>query len=108
MTFDEVLGRSTKCCSARAGLLRGIKRRFALDDEYLEDLKEELIVCQVLEIADEDGKVLVWNGEAATCGGTSLSRLPAQSPAPAATRPPSGRAYPCRASGDGSAWSHRR
>ena len=40
---------------------RGLKRRSALDDEYLEDLKEELIGAKHLAI-DEDGRFLVWIG----------------------------------------------
>jgi predicted ATPase/class 3 adenylate cyclase len=42
---------------------RALKREFALDDEYLEDLKAELIDAKHVAI-DEDGKVLVWVGEA--------------------------------------------
>ncbi len=39
-----------------------MKRRFELDDSYLEDLKAELIDAE--QVAhDEDGKVLVWTGE---------------------------------------------
>ncbi|HET8933230.1 MAG TPA: adenylate/guanylate cyclase domain-containing protein [Polyangiales bacterium] len=38
---------------------RALKRRFELDDEYLEDLKEELIVARGVA-RDEDGRVLVW------------------------------------------------
>ena len=41
---------------------RALKRQFALDDEYLEDLKTELIDTKRLAI-DEEGKVLVWVGE---------------------------------------------
>ena len=41
---------------------RALKREFTLDDEYLEDLKAELIETKHLAI-DEDGKVLVWTGE---------------------------------------------
>jgi len=37
---------------------RALKRRFALDDEYLEDLKAELIQAKKLAV-DEDGTVLV-------------------------------------------------
>jgi predicted ATPase/class 3 adenylate cyclase len=37
----------------------------ALDDDYLEDLKDELIYAKRLAV-DEDGKVLVWTGEAAS------------------------------------------
>ncbi|MBI3757326.1 MAG: AAA family ATPase [Deltaproteobacteria bacterium] len=38
---------------------RALKRQFSIDDEYLEDLKAELIDAKKAAI-DEDGKVLVW------------------------------------------------
>ncbi len=41
---------------------RALKREFGLDDDYVEDLKAELIEVQRIA-ADEDGKVLVWIGE---------------------------------------------
>ena len=41
---------------------RALKREFGLDDDYVEDLKAELIEAQRIA-ADEDGKVLVWIGE---------------------------------------------
>jgi hypothetical protein len=41
---------------------RILKRRFNLDDEYLEDLKAELIKAKGVAV-DEDGEVLVWTGE---------------------------------------------
>ena len=41
---------------------RALKRQFGLDDDYLEDLKAELITAQRLAI-DEQGAVLVWAGE---------------------------------------------
>jgi hypothetical protein len=34
-----------------------LKRRFSLDDDYLEDIKEEVIYAKRLAV-DEDGKVL--------------------------------------------------
>ena len=40
-----------------------LKRRFNLDDDYLQDLKDELIGAQRLAV-DEDGKILVWAGTA--------------------------------------------
>jgi class 3 adenylate cyclase len=40
---------------------RTLKRRFELDDEYVEDLKAELIDAEHVA-HDEDGKVLVWRG----------------------------------------------
>jgi len=44
---------------------RILKRRFALDDNDLEDLKEDLIYAKKLAV-DEDGRVLVWMGDADT------------------------------------------
>jgi class 3 adenylate cyclase len=41
---------------------RALKREFELDDDYIEDLKEEIIKARRLAI-DEDGAVLVWTGE---------------------------------------------
>src|SRR3989449_6859436 len=41
---------------------RALKREFDLDDEYIEDLKTELIQAKRLA-RDEDGIVLVWTGE---------------------------------------------
>lgn len=40
---------------------RALKREFALDDEFLEDLKAEIIDAKRLA-SDENGKVLVWTG----------------------------------------------
>ena len=40
---------------------RALKRRFDLDDDYLEDLKAEIIKAQRLAV-DEGGEVLVWVG----------------------------------------------
>src|SRR5262249_9475928 len=41
---------------------RLLKREFALDDETLEDLKDELIYAQKLAV-EEDERVLVWIGD---------------------------------------------
>src|SRR5690349_1886264 len=43
---------------------RALKRELDLDDEYIEDLKTELIKAKRLA-RDEDGIVLVWIGEGA-------------------------------------------
>jgi class 3 adenylate cyclase/predicted ATPase len=53
---------------------RALKRQFALDDEDLEALKDELIYAKQLAV-DEDGRVLVW------IGGTSIAP-PTVSPVP--------------------------
>ena len=81
--------RSESCCSSEGRVTyRALKRRFDLDDEYLEDLKGELINAKRLAV-DEDGEVLVWTG-GATKGETAkgqveqppASSLTAQTPDP--------------------------
>ena len=62
MTFDEVLTQVRELLQSKSRVAyRALKRRFYFDDEYLEDLKAELIDAE--QVAhDEDGKVLVWTG----------------------------------------------
>jgi class 3 adenylate cyclase len=66
MTFDEILAQVRELLQREERVsYRALKRRFDLDDDYLEDLKAELIDAKHLAV-DEDGKVLVWTGEPAT------------------------------------------
>ena len=66
MTFDELLTQVLELLR-RDGRVsyRALKRRFDLDEEYLEDLKAEIIQAKKLAV-DEDGAVLVWTGGTAT------------------------------------------
>jgi predicted ATPase/class 3 adenylate cyclase len=59
-TFDQVLEAVIHVLErdGRASY-RALKRRFSLDDEYLEDLKAELIDCRGLA-RDQDNRVLIW------------------------------------------------
>src|SRR5262245_20181383 len=60
MTFDEVLEQVRELLQSKGRVAyRALKRRFDLDDEYLEDLKAELIDAEHVA-RDEEGKVLVW------------------------------------------------
>jgi hypothetical protein len=64
MTFDAVLAQVLDLLQRQGRVsYRALKRRFDLDDAYLEDLKAEIIKAQRLAI-DEDGEVLVWAGKA--------------------------------------------
>ena len=66
MTFDDVLAQVIQLLQRQGRVsYRALKRRFALDDDYLEDLKEELIHAQRLA-TDEDSRILVWAGDAGT------------------------------------------
>ena len=64
MTFEEILTQVHELLERQGRVsYRALKRRFELDDDYLEDVKAELIDAQRVA-ADEDGKVLIWTGAA--------------------------------------------
>src|SRR5262245_51753721 len=64
MTFEEVLAQIIEMLQREKRIsYRALKRHFALDDAYLDDLKEELIYAKRLAL-DEDSRVLVWAGDA--------------------------------------------
>src|SRR6516225_6223204 len=62
MTFEEIFDQAIAMLQRRGRVTyRALKRQFNLDDDYLEDVKAELIQGQRLAV-DEDGAVLVWTG----------------------------------------------
>jgi class 3 adenylate cyclase len=62
MTFDDVLAQVLEILRQQGRVsYAALKRRFDLDDAYLDDLKTELIDAQRLA-QDEAGRVLVWRG----------------------------------------------
>src|SRR5262252_8912991 len=75
MTFYEVLEQVLALLQQHGRVTyRALKRQFALDDDYIEDLKAELIQARRLAM-DEQGTVLVWSG-----GATGSSDLLAPGP----------------------------
>ena len=63
MTFYEVVRQVLELLrSQRRVSYRALKREFDIDDDYIEDLKEEIIEAQQLAV-DENGRILVWMGE---------------------------------------------
>ena len=47
MTFEEILAQIVEVLQREKRIsYRALKRRFALDDAYLDDLKEETHLCQ--------------------------------------------------------------
>src|SRR5919198_1445574 len=65
MTFKEVLAQVIDWLQQDQRIsYRALKRQFALDDDYLEDLKVELIEARQVAL-DQGGKILVWRGAAA-------------------------------------------
>src|SRR5262249_40088756 len=88
MTFDDILQQViTLLQRQRRVSYRALKRRFDLDEDYLEDVKVELIKAQHLAV-DEDGEILVWVGES---GGVPLSASP---PIQVEPQPPAPHAQP--------------
>src|SRR5262247_673807 len=88
MTFDEILDQVITLLKRQGRVsYRALKRRFDLDEDYLEDVKVELIKAQHLA-RDEDGEILVWVGES---GGVPLSASP---PIQAEPQPPAQRDQP--------------
>ena len=70
MTFEEILAQVLELLQRQGRVsYRALKRRFVLDEDYLEDLKAELIDAQRVA-ADEGGRVLVWIGGAAAAPGS--------------------------------------
>src|SRR5690242_6082953 len=66
MEFETVLEQTIALMQRQGSISYGaLKRRFQLDDAYLEDLKVELIEAQQLA-RDENGRILVWAGETAS------------------------------------------
>src|SRR5712691_9231695 len=64
MEFAEVLVQVINLLAREKRLsYRALKLRFNLDDEYIEGLKEEIIYAKRLAV-DEEGRVLVWTGDA--------------------------------------------
>jgi class 3 adenylate cyclase len=86
MDFYEVFERVVDLLQRQGRVsYRALKRQFALDDDYLEDLKAELIAAKRLAV-DEQGTVLVWIGESTTAAPPDHDQGPA-APASAAARP---------------------
>ncbi len=63
MEFAEILAQVITLLQRQGRVSYGaLKRRLKLDDDYLEDLKIELVEAQRLAI-DENGRILVWIGD---------------------------------------------
>src|SRR2546425_10552193 len=82
MTFDEVLTQIIDLLKRQGRVsYSALKRRFDLNDDYLNDLKDELLY--VHPVRDDEGRGLVWTG--ATESAKEVVAQPTQpTPQPAA------------------------
>ena len=66
MTFEEILDQAIAMLQRRGRMTyRTLQRQFALDEDSLNDLKDELLYAH-REIHDDAGRGLVWSGDAST------------------------------------------
>jgi predicted ATPase/class 3 adenylate cyclase len=85
VTFNEVLSQTIAMLHQHGRVsYRALKRQFAIQDDYLEDLKDAILFAHP-EVVDEEGRGLVWTGDAAVA-----APAPAlvQAQAPLAYTPP--------------------
>jgi len=83
MDFYEVVDRVIDLLKQRGrASYRALKVQFKLDPESLEALKEELIEVHRLAI-DQDGRMLVWNGETEETPITASQLIQTSEPFPA-------------------------
>src|SRR5262245_40263207 len=81
MDYDELVAKVIELLQREKRVpYRVLKRRFELDDDYIEDLKIDLTEAKRLAV-DENDRILVWVGEQA-------SPPPSLSPAPVAAAAP--------------------
>src|SRR5215510_9017576 len=81
MTFDDILAQIIALLKRQGRVsYSALKRRFDLDDDYLNDLKDELLY--VHPVRDDEGRGLVWTGDAAE------TTTPPSPPPPPISAPP--------------------
>ena len=86
MTFNEVLSQTIAMLQQHGRVsYRALKRQFAVDDAFLDDLRYELTDVQGCAI-DYDRTILVWTGNP----GATAPRLSPAAPAAALPSPPTG------------------
>ena len=82
MTFNDILSQTIAMLQQHGRVsYRALKRQFAIDDDYLEDLKEAILFAHP-QVVDEGGRGLVWTVD------TTAVSLATDIPAPAPARAP--------------------
>src|SRR5262252_9226243 len=75
MTFDDILAQIIDLLKRQGRVsYSALKRRFDLDDNYLNDLKDELLFAH--PVVDEENRGLVWTGD--TASGQAVTSSPVQ------------------------------
>jgi class 3 adenylate cyclase/tetratricopeptide (TPR) repeat protein len=88
MTFEELLDQAIAMLQRRGRITyRALQRQFALDEDALNDLKDELLYAH-REVRDDTGRGLVWTGDASTASSTTSAPVESPGQAPLAYTPP--------------------
>jgi class 3 adenylate cyclase/tetratricopeptide (TPR) repeat protein len=88
MTFEELLDHAIAMLQRRGRITyRALQRQFALDEDALTDLKDELLYAHP-EVHDDAGRGLVWTGDAGTASTTTSAPVESLGQAPLAYTPP--------------------
>jgi class 3 adenylate cyclase len=86
MDFYEIVDEVAILLQQRGRLTyRSLRRQFDLDDEALEDLKDELFFSH--PVADEDGRGLVWTGDTEASSTAASEPSPTRQDQPAIVKP---------------------
>ena len=65
MTFEAMIDQILALLKRQGRVsYSALRRRFDIDAAYLDDLKDELLYAQP-QIADDDGRGLIWTGDLA-------------------------------------------
>ena len=88
MTFEELLDQAIAMLQRRGRITyRALQRQFALDEDALSDLKDELLYAHP-EVHDDAGRGLIWTGDAGTASATTSAPVERLGQAPLAYTPP--------------------
>ena len=88
MTFEDILDQALSMLQRRGRLTYGtLKRQFALDEDALADLKDELLYAHP-EIRDDAGRGLIWTSDTGPAPAAATAPAGTPAPAPLAYTPP--------------------
>ena len=88
MTFEEVLDQAIALLQRRGRVTyRTLQRQFQLDDEALNDLKDELLYAHP-EVRDDAGRGLIWTTDPGTAPAATAAPAGSLEPVPLAYTPP--------------------
>jgi class 3 adenylate cyclase/tetratricopeptide (TPR) repeat protein len=88
VTFNDILSQTIAMLHQHGRVsYRALKRQFAIDDDYLEDLKEAILFAHP-QVVDEGGRGLVWTVDTTAVSLTTDIPAPAPERAPLTYTPP--------------------